>query len=294
MTLASFQSRWPWRYCLALLGGLLVGWSNATFADLEEGVSSPPTSGQEDPQASANTAASSGDDDAPKFNPALPRNNPRARVYALSLRTPVLIELGTAKRAAHLTEDELKDLTERAQDLLFDLSVDLATRNGKLNAGTYYYAPYDYSDPKKSEWIVGPMLIRLQQTLANAMSPEKRALYLRDIDERVKFRREASREIVVARLDELLILSAQQRQELSDALAANWKSDWDESAAIQGSASMVPNISDDLIAPILTADQITQWKNIYKSDRRPSWGMSGPGEADPVPSDIPWDLERHN
>lgn len=290
----------------ALLAGAVVAslvWAivspvPATAAEVNDATPTAEQKAPPQPKDGGTTVDASGtkpNEGQPKYNPLLPRNNPRARVYALSLRTPVLVEIGLAKRAAELSEEETKALTEKVQDVLFDVSVEYATRNGKLNAGSFYPAPYEYSDVSKSEWVVGPLMAKVQKTLLEEMSPPQREKYQTAIDERAKSKREACIAIIIARLDMRLVLAAEQRRKISAEISKIWDPNWEDCAALQSSYHhySIPKISDEAVVPHLDADQKAIWEAMEKYDGRSSWGMSGPGAADPIPGDVPWDENRH-
>ena len=109
--------------------------------------------------AEAAKTGDTGSDTDEKFNPLLIRNNPKAHAYALSLRPPVIVELGLANRSVEITLEEFKSLTEKAQDVLFELAADYAVRNGKLNNGQFYVPPVDYGH---GEDVVAPLMSRVR------------------------------------------------------------------------------------------------------------------------------------
>ena len=90
---------------------------------------------------------------------------------------------------------------------------------------------------------------------------------------------------LVAKLDGDLVLTAEQRDKLVKALAANWKDAWGQSLQmLQNLDSFFPNIPDQVVAPILSENQKEVWRRIPRN-QNVFWGFSFGGmmmENDPL------------
>ena len=97
-------------------------------------------------------------------------------------------------------------------------------------------------------------------------------------------RRKEDRKLVtiqnlVARLDEELILTGEQRQKLTDSLAKHWQEAWEQSLEMfQYNTNGIPNVPDQNVIPFLNKTQISVWHGIQRNNAF-YWGGFGIGGA---------------
>jgi hypothetical protein len=224
-----------------------------------------------------------------KFNPLLIRNNPKAHVYANELRGPVIRELQLVKRLVELSPEEFKTLTEKAQDALFEVAAEYALRHGKVNGGRYYPPPVNI---ETSEDVVLPVVTRVRKEVAESLSPEEGKRYLEVLNQLDQFRRDAYMEVLVCRLETTLVLTGDQREEISAVLKKEWDPKWEDNGALRNvGADNFPEIPTSLLEPYLDAEQMHAWQSAWKDgyySKDLTLGTDGQ-----MPADIPWDPERH-
>lgn len=248
------------------------------------GAPAPPTA---DKPATPPKAGEAPGGAADKFNPQLIQNNPKAHAYAEQLRGPVLVQLGLLKRVVELTPEELAKCTAIAQDELFKVASDYAVRSGKISGSRYYPPPFN---PETGEDVIGPLSASIRTAIEKSLPEEKRAKYAAAMKEQTQFRRDACLESLLCRIDICLVLSEQQRAEIAKSLDENWDSKWEETGAMQGIGhESFPNVPSKLLAPSLDEDQLASWESRHKDMNHSGVGMG----SNVIPTDIPWDAERH-
>jgi hypothetical protein len=95
------------------------------------------------------------------------------------------------------------------------------------------------------------------------LSPEQAARYADETAKREANRRRVAVQSVVARLDQNLRLSAEQRERLCASLPEHWKDSWSQQLWI-GNENLPP-IPEKAVATILNPAQLKIWKSIPKS-----------------------------
>jgi hypothetical protein len=268
------------RIVLAAFTFVLAGRAHSCLAEEAPGAAATPAT-EGSPRDAENSES--------PFNPLLISNNPKAHAYANELRGPIIVELGFAKRVAGLSPAQLKTITATAQDALFEAAADYAVRPGKLNGGRYYPPPFN---PETSEDVVRPVVARVREKLAAAMSDKQRQLYLEAVAAQDKFQQQACLESLVSRLEILLVLTEQQRDGIREALAKSWDARWEDTGAMRHiHVEGIPNVPTSVLKPHLDAEQLKAWTSLHKD----SWysGHMVLGVNNKIPTDIPWDHERH-
>jgi hypothetical protein len=115
-------------------------------------------------------------------------------------------------------------------------------------------------DPRKP--IVGAILKSVRTTL----SPEQAARYQKELDQRSAARKRAVVQNLVAKVDHVLVLTAEQRGKLADILENNWKDSWNQPQVLMHGPPYFPQMPDPKILPILTETQKTVWQGISKEE----------------------------
>lgn len=86
----------------------------------------------------------------------------------------------------------------------------------------------------------------LKQSARTTLTAEQFAAYQDELQERAAARQRAVAAAMVARIDEELLLSPEQRAQLAETLAANWQANWEHAP---------PPVPEALLQPLLTPAQ---------------------------------------
>jgi hypothetical protein len=106
---------------------------------------------------------------------------------------------------------------------------------------------------------------QIAELIARQLTDEQRASYKAEHDKREAFRKQAVIDNLIAKLDEKLDLTAQQRRKLSTTLEARWNEDWAPQLEIfVHMGEYVPQIPDEYVIPHLTAEQKKLWNGLQK------------------------------
>lgn len=117
----------------------------------------------------------------------------------------------------------------------------------------------------------------LLKTVKESISADQAKRYEEELEKRSAARKRAALLNLVAKLDKDLVLTADQRDKLSDALNSNWKDDWGRQLEVfmYGDAYM-PALPDAQVLPALTDKQKAIWSAIPKQHNQ-IWGWAGFG-----------------
>ncbi len=101
------------------------------------------------------------------------------------------------------------------------------------------------------------------KAMSGLLSPEQQTRYKEEIAKRAACRKQVVIDNLVAKLDGDLVLSAEQRKRLAEALLTNWNDAWGQSLLmLRNLDNHFPNIPDKVITPILTDNQREVWGRI--------------------------------
>jgi hypothetical protein len=122
--------------------------------------------------------------------------------------------------------------------------------------------PAEPSDPRT------PIAEALVQSVRTTLSPEQAARYQRELDQRAAARKRAALLSLVAKVDKVLILTAEQRVKLSEILENNWNDAWNQTQLLMVGYQYFPAMPDSKIFPILRDIQEDVWRGIPKGNVR--------------------------
>lgn len=106
---------------------------------------------------------------------------------------------------------------------------------------------------------------QVAELIVKHLTDEQKALYQAEHDKREAFRKRAVIENLLAKLDERLDLTAEQRRKLSKTLEARWSEDWaPELEVFVHMGEYVPQIPNEYVLPHLTAEQMKLWNGLQK------------------------------
>jgi hypothetical protein len=141
----------------------------------------------------------------------------------------------------------------------------------KLQQGIRAGEQPEWPDPRK---LMSDVLLK---SIKETMSEEAAKRYEAELEKRAAARKRAALLNLVAKLDKDLVLTADQRGKLTEAIEKNWKDSWCQQLEtfMYGDAYM-PVVPDAQILPVLSEKQKQIWNGIPKQHHQ-IWGWAGFG-----------------
>ena len=116
----------------------------------------------------------------------------------------------------------------------------------------------------------------LPKILKSILSTDQSALYEAEVKRREDDRRQSAARSLVARLDQIVVLSKEQREKITDAVVAGWNDSWghnlEQFFASYGDRYF-PTVPDAIIVPTLNAMQ----KDVYRGTQKSQVNFGGFG-----------------
>ena len=143
----------------------------------------------------------------------------------------------------------------------------------------------DQSDPQT------PIADAIAKSVRANLTPDQATRYQKELDQRAAARKRVTLLNLVAAVDNVLVLSAEQRARLGAVLETNWDASWDHPQWLFNLWYYFPPMPDDKIMPLLTENQKAAWRGIPKGAIR--FGFN-PGAFLPTieGEDDEWDGDR--
>jgi hypothetical protein len=106
----------------------------------------------------------------------------------------------------------------------------------------------------------------LATILKTHLSRDQQARYKEETEQRKSTRKRVAVQNLIAKLDEELVLSAEQREKLGAALLDNWQDAWSQSLEMfLQNDQFFPNIPDQIVTPFLNKTQKQVWQGMPKN-----------------------------
>jgi hypothetical protein len=105
----------------------------------------------------------------------------------------------------------------------------------------------------------------LQDSLRTALSAEQVDQYEQELEKRSAYRKRVGLLTLIAKLDQDLLLTAEQRDQLSASLSQNWNDAWLNALGMLPHGPFFPNLPDNLVLPVLSVKQRAVWSEIPKN-----------------------------
>jgi hypothetical protein len=110
----------------------------------------------------------------------------------------------------------------------------------------------------------------LDRAIRAHLTPDQAKKYQAELDRRAASRKQAAIDNIAARLDEVLVLTPEQRDKLRDSLTKNWQEDWSFSPEmLLFNAHIFPMIPDKFVVPFLNESQKSIWRGLTKYGSHP-------------------------
>lgn len=128
-----------------------------------------------------------------------------------------------------------------------------------------------WPDPRKL------MSDALLKSVKETLSADQVQRYEAELEKRSAARKRAALLNLVAKLDKDLVLTADQRGKLSEALTSNWKDGWGQQLeTFMYGDTYMPALPDAQVLPVLTEKQKQIWNSLPKNQNQ-IWGWAGFG-----------------
>jgi hypothetical protein len=114
----------------------------------------------------------------------------------------------------------------------------------------------------------------LAKSLVDILTPKQQAVYQQELQKRAASRKKLVIDNLVAKLDQDLVLTPDQRDKITYSLAKHWDDAWGQSLdMLMNLESFFPNLPDPLIVPLLTERQKDVWLRVPRNSNV-FWGVS--------------------
>lgn len=141
----------------------------------------------------------------------------------------------------------------------------------KMQQGVRAGQEPEWPDPRKQ---MSDVLLR---SVKATLSAEAAKRYEAELEKRAAARKRAALLNLVAKLDKDLVLTAEQREKLTDALNSNWKDAWcQQLETFMYGDAYFPVVPDAQVVPVLSEKQKQIWNGLPKHHNM-IWGWAGFG-----------------
>jgi hypothetical protein len=179
----------------------------------------------------------------------------------------VLSELHFLRAVCGLTKEQCKLVAREARALLDETArADGRFKHDKAKKGAPGGASLSEPDPSDP---CGRLERGLTKIVQDRLTPLQSRRYQDELRKRTAHRKEAGVRGLVARLDGELMLTANQRDQISAALAANWSDAWGTFALLDH-GEQFPRVPDRFITPFLSPAQKKAWDKMEKIEVGPA------------------------
>lgn len=138
----------------------------------------------------------------------------------------------------------------------------------------------EWPDPRK---LMADVLLK---SVKETLSADQAKRYEEELEKRSAARKRAALLNLVAKIDKDLVLTADQRGKLTEALNSNWKEGWGQQLEVfMYGDTYMPALPDAHVLPVLTEKQKQIWNDIPKQHNQ-IWGWAGFGFVQGVDIDL--------
>jgi hypothetical protein len=163
------------------------------------------------------------------------------------------------RRICDLAPDQRKQVAREGERAVHDAAKNFAELQQKMMQGGWRPGT-QYPEPQQVLEDV------LSKSVTGLLSPAQRARYKEEIDKRIANRKQVALDNMVAKLDSDLVLTALQREKISESLSSHWNDSWSQSIQmLMNIEHFFPNIPDNLVVPFLTENQRKSWQRIPRN-----------------------------
>jgi hypothetical protein len=184
-------------------------------------------------------------------------------------------EMGFVQRVCSPDRDQRAQIERLSDGLAKAAAREYAqAQNGMMRGGADPFGARTM--PRAPQQLVQRQMMK---ALQGKLSPEQISRYRDECGKRSEYQKRVTVLNLVVRLDERLVLTAEQREKLVEELTRNYHAGWGQSLeVIQNNRQYLPSIPDQQILPILNPRQKTIWHGAQKLGHVVLGGM-GFGQA---------------
>ena len=196
--------------------------------------------------------------------------------YRSQFNRLLIVEIAFMRRACNPSSDQRKVLVKEgkrcAADVLRKCAIAQHNMRQRRRVGR---GTFTMPDPRK---LLNKQLVEVAK---KTLPPDKYEKYRQESERRAASRKLAIVHYMIARADDHLMLSAEQRVQLEKILTKHYQDEWEPHMPIwMSNPHLTPKIPDGRILPILNKHQRTAWRNVpnrgtYQIDL--SWILSSVG-----------------
>lgn len=194
------------------------------------------------------------------------------------LKPMVNLELSFIKRVCDPSDEQMEAIVKEAENVLGKMS-DLVRAPGRVAMGLAVGGARGlavggdmgvvFRGPNQ-EQLIGNPYHRVREEMADCVKPKLTAeqydRYVEESKQRDEFEREVAVSIAVELLDSKLVLTSEQRTQLTEKLMQGWKQvDFQWLQSYQNNPQYLPTMPSDLIEPILTSTQKNLWNAVNRT-----------------------------
>ena len=191
----------------------------------------------------------------------------QAEQYVQQFRPMFRAEYYFIRNVCDLTGPQRKQLARMGEQATKAAALKFVEAQQKMMRGGWR-PDMHYPDPRE---IIEQ---ELGKSALGLLSAEQQTRYKEELKERARSRKQLFIDNFVAKLDDDLVLTAEEREKLVKALTDNWKDEWGQSLQmLQNLDSFFPNIPDRVVVPILSKQQREVWRRIPRN-QTVFWGFS--------------------
>jgi hypothetical protein len=214
--------------------------------------------------------------DQPNADPQLAQME---RQYRPQFKQLLAVELAFVRRACDLDSAQRQTAAKVGEQCLDSVLRQCVLAQREMQMG------------RQAETSIGPRNV-LSEELANglreSLRPEQIERYRRESAARTAARKRAVVAYMVARADQTLVLSAEQREKMTRELIDHYSDAWERSMPLwMHNVQFIPSIPDERVMPLLNAKQKAVWqgfpKNSYFSSHMDFMMVSGIGTIQDQP-----------
>ncbi len=189
-------------------------------------------------------------------------------------------ELSFVRAVCQPNAEQLKKIKTASEAALKTAVKKFAEIQKKMQQGIRAGEQSEWPDPRK---LMSDVLLK---SVKESMSAEQAKRYETELEKRAAARKRAALLNFVAKLDKDLVLTADQRGKLTEALDKNWKDSWCHQLEVfMYGDSYFPALPDAQVIPVLTEKQKQIWNGIPKQQNQ-IWGWAGGGFVQAVELEV--------
>lgn len=206
--------------------------------------------------------------------------DPLEQQFVQQLRPLAKTELNFVRAVCQPNAEQSKKLKAASDAAMKSAVKKFAEIQKKMQQGVRAGQEPQWPDPRK---LMSEVLLK---SVKETMTEDAAKRYEAELAKRTAARKRAALLNLVAKLDKDLVLTADQRGKLSEALETNWQDSWcQQLETFMYGDAYFPPLPDAQVLPVLTEKQKQIWNGIPKQHNM-IWGWAGFGFVQGVDIDL--------